>query len=334
MPGIDSAGDVAEKVVPLVQFPVLMRMLLPGVLATTAIYPFLALPTSIFRVQDLKELEQNGVALLALAALVFVAGALIAALNGEIYKLYEGRSYWPGRLLVWGIGRQQARVDKLKAAADAESPLDSQMASKKRESRDILRTYPTKNGEYYASHPTRLGNILAGYEEYPFSRYGMSSVFYFTRIWMEMEKEKKEEIDSAWSIADGFLNLSATANAAGVLWIVAAALGALDLIDRVPLGDSALAALGGVGWLVLGYVVYRVSLPFHRQNGERFKSIFDLYRKKVWKITKLQPGEIDAWHRAWRYFQFFKLNCPRCDESGQLPGEPCTKCGSTIPSFR
>jgi len=334
MPGLEP-GDIAEKVVPLVQFPMLMRVVLPGALATAAIYPFLPFPAGIFRVKSLEDLEQNGLALLALAALVFVLGALIAALNGQIYKLYEGRSYWPARLLSRQTARQQARVNKLQAIKDQGHSSDPRVDARRSEAMDILRTYPTKDQVPYAARPTWLGNILAGYEQYPFDRYGMSSIFYFTRIWMEVEKEKKDAIDSTWSIADGFLSLSATAMAGGALWIAAGILDAFELIDRAPMGDWDVAMLGGLGWLVLGYSLYRISLPFHRQNGELFKSIFDLYRKKVWKMTKIENGEIDAWLTAWRYYQFrILLTCPRCGAQRQPPGRPCDRCNAAVSAFR
>jgi len=334
MPGLE-AGDIAEKVVPLVEFPMLMRVLLPGALATVVLYPFLPFPAGMFQVKTLDELEQNWLPLLALAALVFVLGALISVLNGQIYKLYEGRSYWPARLLSWQTARQQARVNKLQALKDQGHSSDPRVDAKRSEAMDILRTYPTRDQVPYASRPTWLGNILAGYEQYPFDRYGMSSIFYFTRIWMEVEKDKKGVIDNTWSIADGFLSLSAVAMAGGMLWLAAAILNGFDFIDRVPLGDWDVAMLGSAGWLVLGYCLYRISLPFHRQNGEVFKSIFDLYRDKVWKMTKIEDGEIDAWLTAWRYYQFrILLTCPRCGATGQPPGRPCDHCGVVVAAFR
>lgn len=334
MPGLE-AGDIAEKVVPLVEFPMLMRVLLPGALATTVLYPFLPFPAGIFHVKTLDELEQNWLPLLALAALVFVSGALIAALNGQIYQLYEGRNYWPARLLSWRTAREQARVNKLQALTNQGHSSDPRVDAKRSEAMDVLRAYPTRNKVPYAARPTLLGNILAGYEQYPFDRYGMSSIFYFTRIWMEVEKEKKDAMDSTWSIADGFLSMSAVAMAGGVVWIVAALLNGFDIIDLVPLGDWDVAMLGGAGWLVLGYCLYRISLPFHRQNGEVFKSIFDLYRDKVWKMTKIEDGEIDAWLTAWRYYQFGRLlTCPRCRATGQSPGRACNRCGVLVTAFR
>jgi ribosomal protein S27AE len=123
--------------------------------------------------------------------------------------------------------------------------------------------------------------------------------------------------------------------AGGVLWLGASILNLFDFIDSMPLGDWDVAMLGGAGWLALGYCLYRISLPFHRQNGEIFKSIFDLYRDKVWKMTKIEDGEIDAWLTAWRYYQFrILLTCPRCGATGQPPGRVCDRCGVVVAAFR
>ncbi len=335
MPGIESVGETGEKVVPLVRFPVLMRVLLPGVLTTLLVYPFTGLPADIFNVKTLAELEANWLKLLFVAALVFVSGALISALNGEIYKIFEGRTLWPNRLSDFWIARQQARVERLQKAADMPRSANVRIENQRRESWDELRTYPMNDdNEYYAASPTRLGNILTGYEQYPLTRYGMSSIFFFPRIWLEMEKEKKEEIDSGWSIADGFLSLSATAIVGGMLWLITAVLDSLDIPIRVPFGNSQYSAFAGCGWIVLGYVLYRLSLPFHRQNGDTFKAIFDLYRKKIWRMTKLKPEEVQVWRTAWLYLQYKRLICPNCGQENLTPGKPCSNCGRIAPTFR
>ncbi len=341
MPGIESTGEMAEKVLPLVRFPVLMRVILPGVLATTVIFPLTAFSVAMFQVDTLDELEKHAMPLVLLCLLIFVCGALIATLNGEIYKIYEGRTFWPGRLRLWGVRRQQRRVARLRSYARYESFSDPRLENRRLESWNQLVIYPKDaSGEYYADKPTRLGNILVGYEQYPDLVYGMSSIFYFPRIWMRMEKEKKEEIDGTWAIADGFLALSATAAGGGILWILAGVLGAFDLFWwHIPLSDPGKSIAAGFGLFVLSYFLYRLSLPFHLQNGEIFRAIFDLYRGRVWPMTKIRPGELKAWDKAWLYYQYRRLVCDVCGKERKgaepvLPGEPCPNCGNPDPNFR
>jgi hypothetical protein len=46
----------------------------------------------------------------------------------------------------------------------------------------------------------------------------------------------------------------------------------------MPFPNPAESLVWGIGLLLPGHLLYRLSLPSHRANGETFKSIFDLYR--------------------------------------------------------
>lgn len=322
----EAAKGISEKLFN-VRFPVLMRVLLPGgllvgVLCNLVGWFFKLLP------QGFNGAWQK---LAVIALCIFVAGALIAAVSNEIYKIYEGRIFWPRRLEKWGVNRQARRIKKLRRLADhAFSRSDF---NRYNELWYRLRSYPIddNSGEPEAARPTMLGNILAGYEQYPDNRYGMDSVFYWPRIWLQVEKEKKEEIDSQWSVADGFLSLSAISVTGGILWIVQASLVLSDFLEfAMPLGSAEWCALAGVGWLILGYGFYRLSLPFHRENGELFKSIFDLYRKKVWSMTGLKPNEKEMWDAAWGYLQYYRLTCPVCGVQNVRRDDKCKNCGQDM----
>jgi len=320
--GFEAAKGAAEKVLG-VKLPVFMRIILPGLLATAVLYPAVAWILG-YLPSDPDRLWQR---IAAYAVLTFLLGALISTTNSEIYKIYEGRIFWPSRLFMWARRRQQARVDKLLATAKL-------ARSQGRDTRYNelwyrLRVYPINGkGQPEASHPTRIGNILAGYEQYPNTRYGMRSVFYWPRIWLQIEKDAKEEIDSQWCAADGFLTLSAIGYAGGVVWLLQALAAAFGIGRSVlPLGAPGLTVAGAAGWVVLGFFWYSLSLPFHRENGEIFKSIFDVYRHTVRDLTSLTPNEKENWGATWGYLQYFALRCPNCREWTSAAGEKCEKCG-------
>jgi hypothetical protein len=172
-----------------------------------------------------------------------------------------------------------------------------------------LRFYPMDDkGNSYASHPTLLGNIIAEYEKYPLTRYGMVSGFYWPRIWLLLEKEKKEEIDGSWSVGDGLLSLSALAFVTGLSWAATAVAefkGFRPPLAGFPLDSYSTAALSSLGLLGLGYLVYRISLGFHVRNGETFKAVFDLYREQLTPLLKASPEEVVQWKKAWAYLRFF-----------------------------
>src|SRR2546427_946786 len=180
-----------------------MRKILPGVAATAIVYPFLGISVS-FSSGKIGDLYRPAI---VLVAIVLSLGMVLSFLSNDIYKIYEGRS-WPQSVFDAARRLQQGRVEALvRAAARAKG---AQRSLKHRELWYTLRRYPVNEaGEPYASHPTLLGNILAAYEDYPLSRYGMDSVFYWTRIWLQLEREKKDEIDSIWCVADGLVSLSA-----------------------------------------------------------------------------------------------------------------------------
>jgi hypothetical protein len=158
----------------------------------------------------------------------------------------------------------------------------------------------------------------------------MSSVFFWPRIWLQLDKDLKEEVESSWSFADGFLLLSAISFGGGILWIAQAlAADALEFGGEwLPFHSPGYVFLGGIVWLALGMGLYLFSLPFHRENGEMFKSIFDLYREKVWDLTSLKPREQDLWQASWAYLRYSILKCPNCVEGyNPVTAEKCVVCG-------
>ncbi len=316
--GFEAAKGAAEKVLG-VKLPILMRMILPGLLATAVLYPFMAWLLN-FLPPDADHLWQR---ILAYAVLVLLLGALISTANSEIYKIYEGRIFWPPRLREWACQKQQARVTRLMKAAETAPTL------RRNELWYQLRVYPLNTkGDPEATHPTMVGNILAGYEQYPNNRYGMDSVFYWPRIWLQIDKDKKEEIDSQWSVADGFLTLSAISYAGSVVWTVQALAALFGLgLSRLPFGAPGLTFAGVAGWLLLGFFWYLLSLPFHRENGEVFKAIFDIYRNTLSNMTSLKPDEKEDWYATWAYLQYLFLKCPNCNKFTSALGETCGKCG-------
>jgi hypothetical protein len=324
------AGGLIEKLVPGGQFPALMRAILPGALATLTIYPFTGWP---FALMD-PDGKLNWARLLIIIGMTIGLGALISVLSGELYKVYEGRILWPRWLCEAGIRRESARAKRLYELA--ESQRQQKLDNDYNETWYQLRIYPLSvtNGLPHADRPTRLGNILSGYEQYPLNRYGMHSVFYWPRLWLQLEKEKKEEIDGSWSVADGFLGLSAVSFAGFAIWVTAAAFAMFEnhLSKHLPMGRADFTFLCSLGWLLAGYAFYRLSLPFHRANGEVFKALFDLYRDKIRTMTKLTPGEIRAWRSAWGYLQYCRIGCPNpeCARLTPLVSGRCLYCGTDI----
>ena len=329
--GIESVGGLVEKHLPVIRFPVVMRIVLPGALAAAALFPLLGLPADFATAQSLTSWRR----LLLIAMMVFVLGVFISVMNDQTYKVYEGRILWPRALSAFCTGRQQARVRKLlDKAEEAKASKDS---LRRAEMWYQLRRYPLDDaGKPFASHPTLLGNILAGYEDYPNSRYGMDSVFYWYRIWLALDKEKKDDIDASWSVADGLLSLSAVSFAGSVLWMAIVLLRNFQWVrSHLPFEHSFIPLVGGLFLFFLGYGFYRVSIPYHRGNGEIYKAIFDLYRERLATMTKVGPKESEIWEGTWSYLQYLQVHCMNCRKyhSSNLARCPFCAC-PTITSLR
>jgi hypothetical protein len=320
--GFEAAKGAAEKVFG-VKLPILMRLILPGLLATAVIYPFVGRLLSLL--PQPSEYVWMRIAGYALLALLF--GALISTASTQISRVYEGRALWPESLREWARLRQQKRILRLTRKAVAARAAGSSMLYN--ELWYELRAYPMDDdGQRAATHPTRMGNILAESDQYAERRYGMDSVFYWSRIWLQIEKDRQEEIDNQWCVAEGFVTLSAISVAAALLWTAQLGLSWASVgSNELPFGSAILTTLGIAVWLVLVWLFYRISIPYHRANSELYKAIFDVYREKVWNLTVLKPHEAATWTAAWGYLQYMALKCPNCKQWTEFSRSDCGKCG-------
>lgn len=325
-PGINVVGGMAEKVAPGISLPILFNVVLPGGVATAAIYNFTWLRNAAPLSADF---QTHWFDLIALIMMIVILGALTSAISHQIYALYVGKLFWPRALFRKGVAMQQSRVEKLYGRAEkatAEQDDDSYDEAWSR-----LRIYPLNSeGKPFATYPSLLGNLVDAYEKYPLGRYGMDAVFYWPRLWLQIEKDKKEEISKQWSVADGLLSISAAALFGGLLWIVVALARIVRLIPNVhlPMATFGRTFIAGMGWLVLSYALYRVSLPFHLRNGEVFKSLFDLYRDRLQLMTHFAPSEAATWTATWALLQYYKLVCPNPDCGAYNSGfaKECGEC--------
>jgi hypothetical protein len=343
---IEGASGAVDKIAPLVKFPVLMRIALPGGIAVLWLYPLARWSSNLFLGSRHEEWE----IMIFVLSMIGVFGAMASLLRGVTYQIYEGRALWPEWLLTRRLECHKTRVDNLLAEAEAEAKAKAKAKAKAEakakavaEEKCIhshsfrysklwyqLRAYPfDSSGKPYALHPTLLGNILASYEKYPLTRYGMDSVFYWPRLWVQLERETKEEIDAKWSPADGLVSSSSVAYAGGLIWLLAAVLGARVLKSAhltLPFQSSTLTALAGLGFLVLGFCFYYLSLGFHRANGEAFKSLFDLYRERLTAMGVVGPEEKEYWRTSWAYLQYLEVQCTECKKFVANGVEYCEEC--------
>jgi hypothetical protein len=220
---------------------------------------------------------------------VIVWGWAVLICDMRIYMLFEGRRYWPAWAKKMFMQLEENRLKRLSVL----------LATPNVDRRRYLEAgveyglFPVdEGGDAYVAHPTRLGNIIESFETYPRVKYGLDAIFYWFRLWVVLDKDLREEIDSAQSVVDSTIYVAFALYVAGlVMFSYAAALSlthtgwtSLDWLPAINLPyvprPTALCALG-FACLVAGYLVYRLSLPAHAQFGELFKSIFDQFRSKL-----------------------------------------------------
>ncbi len=224
------------------------------------------------------------------AVQIFVIGWLFVILDMPIYILFEGRRYWPRRLFRFFFQRERDRLSSLHRLMRRYGRVKSNNHFVSIDANRIyleaaLETtsfpYDTQKDKLFVQWPTRLGNLIAAFEQYPRLKFGLDSVFFWPRLWLTLEQAQRDEIDNYQAQADGLLYASlALALSVPIFCIY----GLTDLLKFGPLisilpwyGDL----LSGVICATLSFIIYRVSLHSHRQFGEIFKAAFDQNRSKL-----------------------------------------------------
>jgi hypothetical protein len=279
----------------------ILRLIAPGALMAA---------TSLPAVRALAAVIYPGLAdalLFVVAGMVF--GFALLLLDMPIYMLLEGRRFWPKRALRWGVRRQEDRLKKLRSKAD-------QAAGSAGVEYDILAfQYPIdrKTGAPYAPYPTRLGNLLTSFETYSTVKYGLDGVFYWPRLWLAIDKDLREELDSAQAVVDGAIYCSFVASLSVPL--------CLAYWYWLPDVTWWHWPVGAIACAVLAIICYRLALPRYAQYGDLFMAAFDQYRDtlKLADIAALDThmgysvqirSERDLNRASWRFLRWHAYRPP------------------------
>jgi hypothetical protein len=232
-------------------------------------------------------------------------GFIVSLLDTPIYQILEGRRGWPKWLSQLRMQRWSELVRKQYAIQDSLAEDDPRYG----ECWYLLRQFPVgPDGNPTVTMPSRIGNVIAAYEQYPELRYGMDSVFYWPRLWLVLEKDVRDEIDNPWAGVDAVLYSGFGAGVVGVLYLLIAAITGAAWA----LGYSALTAAVPIFWLAISiamFVVYfaclRIAVPSLVRIGENFKGAFDLYRSKL-HLEPPTTAETQRWEQLSTTLQYGK----------------------------
>jgi hypothetical protein len=254
-------------------------------------------------------------------ALVYFIAFLLTAFLGPIIRIYEG--YWddlPLQMFVkcwkdYRKGSYQRKLDCLcKNIAKINKSTyelvnDEKKLNEKEESlkKENLKKLECEEKKYYRERylnyppctrresvmPTRFGNVMKSIELYPRSRYGLSSVVIWPRLYvllLEKNSNVIELLTDARSSLESLIFIS-------MLGLLFSALGVLYIcfgliIDIEHAGLIFLVTFWG--GLAIWWVAYRGAIGSARHYGELMNTAFDLYRKDLLKALgwdKIEPNE-------------------------------------------
>lgn len=248
-----------------------------------------------------------------LSIIVVTLTGVIYSLNNPLIRLYEG---YPWRRSAFGRRRERKYREMLEHALALQARLvtarDSMAGSveKKRVQRSLnelslylASSFPGKD----VVLPTRLGNVIRCFEEYPRGQYGMSAIPLWPRLVAKIEKEYAAVTDETKTSFDFFLNCS----------FLASILAALAALAGVKAGIDAGRAMAAAGWilpslvfLLLAYGSYVASVNAAAAWGVQVKGAFDLFRLPLLKqlgyeyTFKSLEEEREVWRKVTRQLVF------------------------------
>ncbi len=197
------------------------------------------------------------VALVYLALIYFLSGA-VASQWRNIVRIFEG---YPLRRLPkrWlRLLGQQWHLDRMAKLTGSEEGKPSEAYYK----------YPlTSDSDIIL--PTRLGNILLAGERYASSRYGVDTIYFWSRLYPLLPAEFQRDYAQAIILYQFPLVVAFEAAVATAICSVALAIAhvSVPVFLAVLLGGTAIA-----------YGAYVLSLPSATEMAEQQRAAFDLYR--------------------------------------------------------
>jgi len=257
------------------------RVILPGIVLAAGVHPLVSTlaPT-------INSLYGVGASVSLIAEVIFF-GLIASSATQWIYYVYEG--FRLQSLTTLARDANERRVRQLDELMNRPQPAGG-FSSSQQESRstayEALQDFPIRkrgNGteEHFAERPTRLGNIIAAYELYPETRYGVDGIFYWFHLLNFASDTSRKEFADQCAFAESLVLTSFSGALVAVLHalvLIGFGIGVwcprlvfLDLRSG-PRTSLSLMAFGIAVWAVF----YAMALPAYRDAGKLFRSIVDI----------------------------------------------------------
>jgi len=206
---------------------------------------------------------------LVVAAITWVLAMLFHALNREIYRSAEGYWPWNSQTNLSGSERRRfnalrARIQLLEKAEDASAeglPAKYDIGLNNL-LRQIVAEFPSREDLVL---PTRFGNAVRAYEDYPRVMYGFESIQGWSRLEVMMSKEFRELLGGNRALTTMWLNLSLVFSLLAIEAVCVAIWSKPLVFCFAPIFAAAV------------YLVYRRAVSAALREGEVVKAAFDVY---------------------------------------------------------
>jgi len=235
-------------------FKFLFRLLLPGFIVSLSLFPVLKVLCNNLHITIDTEY------FLILSTVLF--GWFFVIADMHIYMFFEGRRYWPKWIRNIFHAFEKNRLDKL--LKKYEIAKKNKDRNKEVEISVELRRFPIDStGRMVATMPTRIGNLLSSFEQYPLRVYRMDSIFYWYRIWVIINDDLREHIDNQQAIVDSTVYISTSLVIVAinsVCYLLIQPLNVIELPSQIVLLAIAVLAF------LLSYIIYRTSLFLKNSN--------------------------------------------------------------------
>jgi hypothetical protein len=260
--------------------------------------------------------DSPSVGIVACSALTLIIAFALSSLNVPIVKCLEGysiRRRWIGR---WLTGAHVERLqwlhqeeDRLNGRIQERRDLLKQDPSNRDASRELIRAaidlgdvvtemqsyFPTKE---HLVMPTRLGNAIAAFEDYPNWRYGIDAVSLWPRLVPTLKRVEYSSVVERYKTAfDFFINMTLISIffAIELAYVIAYFEGRLPVIEFPPL-------------VLLVWIFYRFTTAVAINWGKTVKVAFDLCRHELRTVLHLcRPNnyseEVELWTRYSAFLQ-------------------------------
>lgn len=277
-----------------------MRNFLPGflflIILSYTFFPSILIIKNIFNLLDTIN------KLLIWTILGFVFGLIISSLDFAIYKLLSGYNIFHPRLQCVYTKLNDREITKYIKLIDTLTvsrkemeidPQNDQAYDLNIRCSNKLKMYPFDKDKkyYYPQTWTRLGNIIAEYENYSKVCYGMSFNVFWQRLWYLLSKDVQDDISERGAKADFFSYMA-------FLFLIYSPFAGFGWYSQVKIFMVSLPYLPNwshfpLVWLIsfassflIFYILYDMATRAHENYGGYIEALFDLHQADILKLLR------------------------------------------------